>query len=180
MELGGKSRLVILEDCSVEDAVEGTMMVNFCVTGQICTNGTRVFVPAKMQKQFEVRLKEKLQCVRIGSPEDPKTNFGPLSIDGARLVYGGKQRPNGIIADLANGYWVTPTVFSDCADEWKIVQEEIFGSNIYILTYETVDEAIAQANNTPLGLAAGVFGQDHVAMRKIVKKVEAGIAWINT
>ncbi|RYC80383.1 hypothetical protein BFJ63_vAg16727 [Fusarium oxysporum f. sp. narcissi] len=101
-------------------------------------------------------------------------------MDGARLVYGGKQRPDGIPSDLSNGYWVTPTVFSDCTDTMKIVQEEIFGPVMSILTYETVDEAITRANDTPLGLAAGVFGKDHMVMRSIIKRLQAGITWINT
>ncbi|KAF5533917.1 betaine aldehyde dehydrogenase [Fusarium mexicanum] len=197
MELGGKSPLIILEDCDIENAVNGAMMANLFASGQICTNGIRVFVPIKIQKQFEDALKAKLGFVRIGSPEDPKTNFGPLSsqmhldkvkryiqhgiqVDQAMLVHGGEQKPDCISADLANGYRVTPTVFSDCTDTTKIVQEEIFGPVMTMLTYETVDEVVVRANNTPLGLAAGVFGRDHKVMRSIVKRLQAGITWINT
>lgn len=196
MELGGKSPLIILPDCKVENAVDGAMMANFFSTGQVCTNGTRVFVPSTMVSAFETCLLEKMQHVRAGDVFDPNTNFGPLvsaphyekvrsyirhgiEQDKATLLCGGAEKPHPRGAD-ANGYWVSPTVFTACTDDMKIVREEIFGPVMTILAYETVDEAVARANNTPMGLAAGVFTQDVNAAHKVVAQLQAGITWVNT
>lgn len=127
---------------------------------------------------------------------DPNTNFGPLvsemhhekvlgyikhgiDVDGAKLLCGGPEKPERI-RGVENGYWITPTVFTDCKDTMKIVQEEIFGPVLTILTYDSVDEAISRANATPLGLAAGVFTKDLNMAHKVVARLEAGITWVNT
>lgn len=197
MELGGKSPLIILPDADIEIAVDGAMMANFFSTGQVCTNGTRVFVPEAMKHAFEEKLLKKMQCVRPGHLLDMTTNFGPLvskihyekvvgyinhgvEVDKARLLYGGPEKPEGLPEGLANGYWIRPTIFTDCADSMKIVKEEIFGPVMSILTYKEVEEAIQRANDTELGLAAGVFGKDINMAHKVVSKLEAGITWINT
>lgn len=197
MELGGKSPLIVLPDCEVENAVDGAMMANFFSTGQVCTNGTRVFVPRKMIKAFEKRLLEKMEYVRAGDVMDPETNLGPLvskvhyekvlsyirhgmDNDKAKLIYGGPEKPDLLPGQSKDGYWVRPTVFTDCNDSMKIVKEEIFGPVMCILSYETVDEAVKRANDTPLGLAAGVFTKDVNAAHKIIAQLQAGITWVNT
>jgi betaine-aldehyde dehydrogenase len=197
MELGGKSACIILPDADVEQAVDGAMMANFFSTGQVCTNGTRVFVPASMKAAFERKLLEKIKYVRVGDLQDPKTNFGPLvsethykkvlgyiahgiEKDRATLLCGGLEIPDNVPSGLRIGYWVKPTVFTDCKDEMKIVQEEIFGPVMSILTYETIEEVVARANKTELGLAAGVFGRDINMCHKVVARLEAGITWINS
>lgn len=197
MELGGKSPLIILPDADIEMAVDGAMMANFFSTGQVCTNGTRVFVPKTMKDAFEQKLLEKMQYIRPGDLSDMATNFGPLvsqvhynkvmsyiehgiNIDKATLLYGGLEKPAGISTRYKNGYWVCPTVFTDCTDSMKIVKEEIFGPVMSILTYKDVEEAVQRANHTELGLAAGVFGRDLNMAHKLVSKLEAGITWINT
>ncbi|KAL9621210.1 MAG: hypothetical protein Q9160_004343 [Pyrenula sp. 1 TL-2023] len=197
MELGGKSPVVILQDADLDGAVDGAMMANFFSTGQVCTNGTRVFVPRSMKEAFEQRLLQKMEFVRHGDLMDANTNFGPLiseahyqkvlnyvqhgiEIDKAKLLYGGPDKPKGISDDMKNGFWIQPTIFTDCIDSMKIVQEEIFGPVLCILTYETIDEAIGRANTTPLGLAAGVFGKDLNMAHKVVARLEAGITWVNT
>ena len=196
MELGGKSPLIILPDASVGQAVDGAMMANFFSTGQVCTNGTRVFVPTDMKKAFEEKLLEKMDCIRAGNLMDMNTNFGPLvseihykkvigyikdglEKDKATLLYGGPDRPKDV-AGLEGGYWVKPTVFTDCTDSMRIVQEEIFGPVMTLLTYESVEEAVERANATPLGLAAGVFTKDLNMAHKVIAKLEAGITWVNT
>ncbi|ODH50792.1 hypothetical protein GX48_03109 [Paracoccidioides brasiliensis] len=196
MELGGKSPLIILQDADIENAVDGAMMANFFSTGQVCTNGTRVFVPKSLKSAFETRLVEKMQYVRAGCLMDPNTNFGPLvslphyekvinyirhgiEKDKATLLYGGLQAPS-VPENLRKGYWVTPTIFTNCEDNMKIVQEEIFGPVMSILTYDTVEEAVRRANDTPLGLAAGVFTQNLNMAHKVIAQLEAGITWINS
>lgn len=197
MELGGKSACIILPGADVAQAVDGAMMANFYSTGQVCTNGTRVFVPKELKADFEKRLLDKMQYIRLGDLQDPNVNYGPLvsethykkvlsyirhgiEQDKSNLIYGGPEKPNNIPSGFESGYWVKPTVFTDCTDDMKIVKEEIFGPVMSILSYDTVDEVIARANNTDLGLAAGVFGSDINLCHKVVSKLEAGITWINS
>lgn len=196
MELGGKSPIIILPDSDLENAVDGAMMANFFSTGQVCTNGTRVFVHESMKSAFEKRLVEKMQYIRPGDLWDMNTNFGPLvsgvhrekvlgyikhgvEVDRAKLLYGGLGQPS-VPQGLEKGFWVKPTVFTDCTDSMKIIKEEIFGPVLCILTYSTVDEVIRRANDTPLGLAAGVFTKDLNLAHKVIGKLEAGITWVNT
>ncbi|KAG9784898.1 betaine aldehyde dehydrogenase, partial [Aureobasidium melanogenum] len=197
MELGGKSPLIVLPDVDVEQAVDGALMANFFSTGQVCTNGTRVFVPKALKQKFEEVLLAKLNYVRPGDLMDPNTNYGPLvskihydkvvgyikhgiEVDRAKLLAGGLGKPANIPSHLKDGYWVRPTVFTDCTDNMKIVKEEIFGPVMSILTYSSVDEAVQRANNTELGLAAGVFGKDINQCHTVVKQLQAGITWVNT
>lgn len=197
MELGGKSALIVLPDADLEVAVDGAMMANFFSSGQVCTNGTRVFVHRSMQDAFERRLLAKMKLIRIGHVLDLNTNFGPLISraqwekctryiqhglidDHAALLYGGLSRPGGIPKGCENGYWICPTIFTNCTDNMKIVKEEIFGPVMCILPYDTADEAIARANATPFGLAAGVFTQNINAAHRVILKLEAGITWVNT
>ncbi|KAL8701106.1 MAG: hypothetical protein Q9201_005097 [Fulgogasparrea decipioides] len=196
MELGGKSPVIVLPDADMNNAVDGAVMANFFSTGQVCTNGTRVFVPSQRKERFEQTLLEKMKYIRPGDLMDPNTNFGPLvselhykkvltymkhgiDIDGAKLLCGGPEKPESI-KDMEGGYWIKPTVFTDCTDSMKIVQEEIFGPVLTILTYDSVDEAISRANATPLGLAAGVFTKDLNMAHKVIGRLEAGITWVNT
>lgn len=201
MELGGKSACVILPDADVDQAVDGAMMANFFSTGQVCTNGTRVFIPRSMKAAFEKKLLEKVKHIRPGDVFDPNTNFGPLvskphyekvlsyikhgiEVDKATLLCGGTQKPTWLASHpntaYTKGYWVQPTVFTNCTDEMRIVKEEIFGPVLSILTYDTVDEVVSRANNTSLGLAAGVFTRDLNLAHQVIARLEAGITWVNT
>ena len=201
MELGGKSACLVLPDADLAQAVDGAMMANFFSSGQVCTNGTRVFVPAARKREFEQVLLHKLRsgCVRAGDVMDPATNFGPLvseahfdkvrayvrhgiEVDGATVLAGGLDRPGppSLPQAYEKGYWLEPTVFTDCRDDMKIVREEIFGPVMCILAYDNVDEAVRRANATDLGLAAGVFGKDLSLAHGVVARLEAGITWINT
>ena len=196
MELGGKSPCVILPDADLDQAVDGAMMANFFSTGQVCTNGTRVFISKARKQAFEKRLLEKMEYIRPGDLMDMNTNFGPLvsevhyqkvlgyirhgmEVDKATLLTGGPQKPQSL-EEMEEGYWIQPTVFTDCKDSMKIVREEIFGPVMTILTYDTIDEVIQRANNTELGLAAGVFTKDLNLAHKVVAKLQAGITWVNT
>ncbi|KAH7077583.1 aldehyde dehydrogenase domain-containing protein [Paraphoma chrysanthemicola] len=201
MELGGKSPCIILPDADIEQAVDGAMMANFFSTGQVCTNGTRVFVPETIKAEFEKRLLEKVQHIRAGDVLDSNTNFGPLvskphyekvlsyirhgiQQDKAKLLCGGPDKPTWLSShydkSYSNGYWVQPTIFTNCTDDMKIVQEEIFGPVMSILSYKTIDEVVARANATKMGLAAGVFTNNLNLAHQVVAKLEAGITWINT
>lgn len=204
MELGGKSPLVVLPDADVDVAADVAMMANFYSTGQVCTNGTRVFVPRAMKREFEAAVLQKVAFVRPGDLHDPATNFGPLSSaahrdkvvayirrgieeDKATLLCGGPEpldsSSSGLLPDaLKKGYWVRPTVFTDCTDEMVIVREEIFGPVMSILYYDgdKVDEAVRRANATDVGLAAGVVGRDIDLCHRTIAQLQAGITWVNT
>ncbi|MDX7986768.1 betaine-aldehyde dehydrogenase [Xenorhabdus sp. 12] len=193
MELGGKSPLIIFDDADLDRAADIAMMANFFSSGQVCTNGTRVFVPKSLLSQFEDKILERVKRIRIGSPLDPNTNFGPVvsfphmesvlryiesgKNSSARLLCGGERILEG---ELAKGAFIAPTVFSDCTDDMLIVREEIFGPVMSILTYETEEEVIARANNTNYGLGAGLVTNDLSRAHRVIHQLEAGICWINT
>lgn len=189
MELGGKSPLVVFEDANLEDAVGGAILGNFYSSGQVCSNGTRVFVQKNIKEAFLTRLAERLRNVKMGDPLDESVNFGPMVSarqmeivqgfiakgveEGARLVAGGSR------ADFP-GYFLQPTVFADVTDDMTIAREEIFGPVLSVLDFETEEEVIARANATPYGLAAGVFTQDLTRAHRMAARFEAGTCYINT
>lgn len=193
MELGGKSPLIIFPDADLDKAADIAMMANFYSSGQVCTNGTRVFVPAARKAEFEAKILERVQRIRLGDPTDENVNFGPLvsfahmesvlryiesgKSEGARLLAGGERI---IIGDYAKGAYVAPTVFTDCKDDMKIVREEIFGPVMSILSYESEEEVVRRANDTEYGLAAGLVTQDLNTAHRVIHQLEAGICWINT
>ncbi|MDQ1208244.1 betaine-aldehyde dehydrogenase [Acinetobacter baylyi] len=193
MELGGKSPLIICEDANLDRAADIAVMANFFSSGQVCTNGTRVFIPQRLKAAFEQTVVERVKRIRMGDPQHTDTNFGPLvsfphmekvlsyiesgKQQGAKVLIGGERATTGL---LAQGAYVQPTVFTDCHDDMKIVQEEIFGPVMSILTYDTIEEAIQRANNTNFGLAAGVVTQNISQAHQIIHQLEAGICWINT
>ncbi|WP_323008867.1 betaine-aldehyde dehydrogenase [Paracoccus sp. (in: a-proteobacteria)] len=185
MELGGKSPLIVFGDASLEDAVGAAVLANFYSSGQICSNGTRVFVQEGIRQQFLDRLAERLAGVRIGDPLDESTQHGPIvspaqaakirtaiargMAEGARLVCGGP----------GEGAFVPPTVFADTSDEMWIVREEIFGPVMSVLGFVTEAEVVARANATSYGLAAGVFTRDLARGHRVAAALQAGTTWIN-
>nr|WP_313403922.1 betaine-aldehyde dehydrogenase [Pseudomonas sp.] len=193
MELGGKSPLIVFEDADLDRAADIAVMANFYSSGQVCTNGTRVFVPRMLQARFEAKVLDRVKRIRLGDPLDDATNFGPLvsyahmesvlgyidkgRSEGARLLIGGARVTDG---DYAKGAYVAPTVFTDCRDDMTIVREEIFGPVMSILIYDDEDEVIRRANDTDYGLAAGVVTRDLNRAHRVIHKLEAGICWINT
>ncbi|QDD90351.1 betaine-aldehyde dehydrogenase [Pseudomonas oryzihabitans] len=193
MELGGKSPLIVFEDADLDRAADIAVMANFFSTGQVCTNGTRVFVPKTLAAAFEAKVVERVKRIRLGNPEDLNTNFGPLTSlghmesvleyiesgrrEGARLVIGGERVTTG---EFAKGAYVAATVFADCRDDMTIVREEIFGPVMSILTYDSEDEVIRRANDSEYGLAAGIVTCDLARAHRVIHRLEAGICWINT
>lgn len=193
MELGGKSPLIIFEDADLDRAADIAVMANFYSSGQVCTNGTRVFVPRMLQARFESKVLERVKRIRLGDPLADATNFGPLvsfahmervlgyidkgRSEGARLLIGGARVTDG---DYAKGAYVAPTVFTDCTDAMTITREEIFGPVMSILIYDDEEEVIRRANDTTYGLAAGVVTRDLNRAHRVIHQLEAGICWINT
>lgn len=192
MELGGKSPMIIFPDTAVDVAVSGAMLANFYTQGEVCTNGTRVFVHEDMMEAFKAELKERTEKMIVGDPQDLDTQVGALIskdhmhkvlgfIDaakeaGATLLCGGHQvTGNG----LDKGAFVAPTVFVDCTDDMPQVKEEIFGPVMSVLSFKDEEEVIARANDTKYGLAAGVFTKDFSRAHRVIAQLEAGICWIN-
>ena len=192
MELGGKSPLIIFDDADLDRAADIAMMANFYSSGQVCTNGTRVFVPTALKADFEARILERVKRIRIGDPQREETNFGPMvsfahmegvlahiargKAEGARVLCGGERLTEGA---LGRGAYVAPTVFTDCHDDMTIVREEIFGPVMSILGYDSEEEVIRRANATDFGLAAGVVTRDLARAHRVIHRLEAGICWIN-
>jgi betaine-aldehyde dehydrogenase len=188
MELGGKSPLIIFDDADLDSAVSGAINANFYASGQVCSNGTRVFVQRGIKEAFLARLAERTAKAVIGDPRDEATNFGPMVSEdqlaivcsyiekgiseGARLVHGGKRidRP---------GCFIEPTIFADVTDDMTIAREEIFGPVMSVLDFDTEDEVIARANATDLGLSGAVFTADLTRGHRVVHAIEAGSVWIN-
>ncbi|MBT6191599.1 MAG: betaine-aldehyde dehydrogenase [Tateyamaria sp.] len=190
MELGGKSPLIIFEDADIENAVSGAILGNFYSSGQVCSNGTRVFVHKDIKDAFLNRLSERLAAAVIGDPQDPETSFGPMvsarqmeivqgyiakgEAEGARLVCGGERRLD------REGFFVAPTVFADVTDDMIIAREEIFGPVMAVLDFEDEADVLARANDTEFGLAAGVFTSDLTRAHRVAAGFEAGTCYINT
>jgi betaine-aldehyde dehydrogenase len=192
LELGGKSPILVFDDADLDAAVGGAMLGNFYSAGQVCSNGTRVFVDRSVLPDFLARLTARSEAIRLGDPTDPDTVMGPLiseaqgekvmgyiaagKAEGARLVTGGERVT---IPGCEGGYFVRPTVFADVTDSMKIAREEIFGPVMAVLAFDTEEEALTRANATRFGLAAGVFTRDIGRAHRCVARLQAGTTWIN-
>ena len=192
LELGGKSPLIVFDDAKLDNAVGGALLANFYSAGEVCSNATRVFVHRRIKAEFVARLKARVAAMRVGDPLDPRTQVGALiseahmekvlgyiargRAEGARLLVGGNRVTSG---DLANGFFVEPTVFDGCHDDMAIVREEIFGPVMSVLEFDDEEEVIARANATDFGLSAGVFTNDLTRGHRVIARLEAGTCWIN-
>jgi betaine-aldehyde dehydrogenase len=192
MELGGKSPIVIFDDADVDSAISGAMLGNFYSTGQVCSNGTRVFVHTAIKETFLARLKARTEAILIGDPQDETTQMGPMvsyaqrekvlgyiekgKAEGATLITGGGI-PNTVSGE---GYFIQPTVFADVTDDMTIAREEIFGPVMCVLDFDDEADVIERANGTEFGLSAGVFTADFSRAHRVVDQLEAGTLWINT
>ncbi len=192
MELGGKSPIVVFDDADIDSAISGAMLGNFYSTGQVCSNGTRVFVHTAIKETFLSRLKTRTEAILIGDPQDEATQMGPMvslaqrekvlsyidkgKAEGATLVTGGGI-PNSVTGE---GFYIQPTIFADVTDDMTIAREEIFGPVMCVLDFEDEAEVIERANATEFGLSAGVFTADFSRAHRVVDQLEAGTLWINT
>jgi len=192
MELGGKSPLIVFDDADLEQAVSAAMMGNFYTQGEICTNGTRVFVQRGLADRFLARLKQRTALLRVGDPMDPGTEVGALIStahtdkvlnyiasgieEGAVLAAGGRRVD---VPGCAGGNFVAPTIFAGCSDDMQIVREEIFGPVLAMLVFDDEAEVVRRANATRFGLAAGVFTGDVARAHRVAAALKAGICWIN-
>jgi len=193
MELGGKSPIIVCQDADLDIAVAGAILGNFYTQGEVCSNGTRVFVHQSVYDKFIEKLCKSTKNIKIGDPLDLKTQMGALISkahldkvlgyikigldEGAKLCCGGKQiKPKNAL----NGYFIEPTIFADCKDNMRITKEEIFGPVMCVLKFSDIDEVIDRGNSLPFGLAAGIFTKDITNAINITDRLKAGTCWVNT
>lgn len=192
LELGGKSPLIVFDDARLDNAVSGALLANFYSAGEVCSNGTRVFVHRRVRQAFLEKLLARVARMRVGDPLDPATQVGALISEahmakvlgyiergmqeGAELLAGGHRVLDGA---LARGAFVAPTVFGGCRDGMAIVREEIFGPVMSVLAFDDEDEVVTRANATEYGLAAGVFTADLSRAHRVIARLQAGTCWIN-
>ena len=192
LELGGKSANIVFADCNMEQTIPGAAMAVFQNTGQICSAGTRLFVERKIQDEFVERLTAFAKSLKVGNPQDPQTQLGPVvsekqmnrivgffesgQADGAAVACGARRMSG---AGLADGYFLEPTVFNNVQDGMKIAQEEIFGPVISVLAFDSLEEVVSRANNSVYGLAGGVWSKDVSKVHKIANSLRTGTVWAN-
>jgi aldehyde dehydrogenase (NAD+) len=192
LELGGKSPNIVFADADLEAAVRGATLGIFYGKGEVCAAGSRLFVEKKIHGEFMDKLVSRAKKMAPGDPLDPKTRFGAIvskaqtekvlkyialgKEEGARLVAGGERAQVGNL----DGNFVLPTVFDDVQPGMRIAREEIFGPVLATLQFSDPEEAIAQANATPYGLAAGIWTRDVAKAHRAARALKAGTVWINT
>jgi len=190
-ELGGKSPNILLDDADFERAVKQSVLHVFQNSGQSCNAPTRMLVPAARLAEVEAIAKRITSSVVVGDPAAEATTVGPVVskvqfdrvegyiakgvAEGAKLIAGGAGRPEG----LAKGYFVRPTIFSGVRNDMTIAREEIFGPVLCILPYETEEQAVQIANDTPYGLAAYVWSQNNIRARRVAGRIRAGQVALN-
>jgi len=193
LELGGKSPTVVFADANLDEALEGTHGAVFFNQGQCCIAGARVFVHDSIRNEFTDRLVERARRIRLGPGLSADTDMGPvvsaeqlarvtgfveIGLDeGARVLTGGKRASGD---GLDGGYFVEPTVLTDVRSDMRVMQEEIFGPVALVGSFSEEDEAIALANDTHFGLAAGVFTRDVKRAHRVAAAINAGTIWVNT
>ncbi len=193
LELGGKSPNIIFDDANLDRAVVGALAGIFGATGQTCVAGSRLLVQRGVYDDVVRRVSQRAAGIRMGNPLDQATEMGPAAnepqfrrilaaIDeakdsGARLVTGGRRATG---AGLESGYFIEPTVFADVSNASRLAQEEIFGPVLAIIPFDTEAEAIAMANDSRFGLAAGIWSRDISRVLRVSRAVQAGSVWVNT
>jgi len=190
LELGGKSAAVLLDDADFAKALPSLMVYTMPITGQVCFSLTRILVPERREKEFLDMYLGAVSGIKVGDPFDPSTQMGPLTMErqrarvegyiaagraeGATVACGGG-RPHG----FSRGYYVEPTVFTDVTQHMKIVQEEIFGPVVSVMTYRDEEEAVAKANNSAYGLNASVYAASADRAYNVARRIRAGNVTVN-
>jgi len=192
LELGGKSPIIVFDDADLDSAVNAALVANFYSAGEVCSNGTRVFVQRSMYEAFVEKLAPRANAMKVGDPFDPEVVVGPListehhtkvmsymdiaMASGARHLCGGTAPEN---PALATGNYVTPAIFADCEDDMTFVKEEVFGPLMAVLVFDDEDEVLRRANDTDYGLSGAVFTSDFARAHRVANQIQAGSVWIN-
>lgn len=193
-ELGGKNPGIIFADCNMDAAIEGTVRSVFANCGQVCLGTERVYVERPIFDEFVKRFSDAAKGLKVGAPYDGDTNMGPLvskehqqkvlryyelaKTEGATIVTGGGT-PD-MPAEYKDGYWVEPTIWTGLDEDSPIIREEIFGPCCHIRPFDTEEEVVHLANNTPYGLAAALWTQDVSRAHRVGQALDVGIVWVNS
>ncbi|WP_049644278.1 5-carboxymethyl-2-hydroxymuconate semialdehyde dehydrogenase [Candidatus Rhodobacter oscarellae] len=189
LELGGKNPVVVFEDADLERALDAVIFMIYSINGERCTSSSRLLVQDSIRADFEARLVERVNAIKVGHPLDPATEIGPLIArehfdkvtgyfeiarqDGAEIAAGGQAAPG-------DGYYVQPTLFTGATNDMRIAQEEIFGPVLTSIPFATEDEALAIANDSPYGLTGYVWTNDLTRALRFTERLEAGMIWVNS
>jgi acyl-CoA reductase-like NAD-dependent aldehyde dehydrogenase len=192
LELGGKSANLVLPDADLDKALAGALNATFRNSGQVCTAGARLVAHRRVADELVERLAERVAGIRLGHGLDAATEMGPLvsarqrehvldlyeaaAADGASVVVGGGAAA---VDGLPNGFFVQPTIFDETRNDMRINREEIFGPAVAVVRVDDADEAVAVANDTDFGLAAGLWTRDGAAAHRIARALRAGTVWVN-
>ncbi|MFV1491633.1 5-carboxymethyl-2-hydroxymuconate semialdehyde dehydrogenase [Phaeobacter sp. JH18-32] len=189
LELGGKNPVIVFEDADLERALDAVIFMIYSINGERCTSSSRLLVQDSIRADFETRLIERINNIRVGHPLDPATEIGPLvseehfnkvtsyfgiaKDDGATIAAGGEVLGN-------EGYFVRPTLFTGARNDMRIAQEEIFGPVLTSIPFATEEEALALANDTAYGLTGYLWTNDLTRALRFTDKLEAGMIWVNS
>ena len=193
LELGGKSPLLVFDDCDFELAVQTALDANFYTAGEVCSNATRVFVQRSIADKFIAAMVDKTERMVVGDPMAADVNMGALISashlgkvldyvkigheEGAQIATGGKQiHPQG----FENGYFMEPTILTNCTDSMRVTREEIFGPVMSVLVFDDEQDAIERANSTEFGLGAGVMTTDLSRAHRVADALISGNVWVNS
>jgi aldehyde dehydrogenase (NAD+) len=189
LELGGKAANIVFDDAAIDEAVEGIVNGIFFNQGHVCCAGSRLLVQENIADDVVMRLKRRLQTLRVGDPLDKNTDIGAINsaVQLARIreltqvgESEGATRWSAPCALPDRGFWFPPTVFTEVSQSHRIAQEEIFGPVLSVLTFRTPQEAVAKANNTPYGLSAGIWTEKGSRILWMADQLRAGVVWANT
>ncbi len=189
LELGGKAANIVFDDAALDQAIEGIVNGIYFNQGHVCCAGSRLLVQESIYEELVGKLKRRLATLRVGAPLDKNTDVGAINskqqLEKIReLVASGVQEGAEIYQPPCRlperGYWFVPTVFTNVAQSHRVAQEEIFGPVLTVLTFRTPDEAVEKANNTPYGLAAGVWTEKGSRILSMAQRLRAGVVWANT
>lgn len=189
LELGGKNPVIVFDDADLERALDAAIFMIYSINGERCTSSSRLLIQDTIKAEFEAKLIERVNNIKVGHPLDPKTEVGPLVTqehfdkvtsyfeiarqDGATIAAGGE-----IVGDT--GYFVRPTLFTQAHNKMRIAQEEIFGPVLTSISFETEEEALKIANDTAYGLTGYVWTNDLTRALRFTDKLEAGMIWVNS
>ncbi len=199
LELGGKSPNIVFADADLDKAATGvtTQAIFTANAGQICYGGSRILIQRPVYDEMLERMTAVAATVRLGDPMSADTTMGPIvsaeqyervtsyleigAKEGAELVFGGRFGGGELVGgDFSGGYWVEPTLFATTDNSLRICQEEIFGPVAVVIPFDTEEEAVAIANDSAYGLAAGVWTRDLGTAQRMIRNLETGTVWVNT